>query len=122
MKKTILYIEDQARLRKLLSSFLEKAGYEVFTASDGELGLKILEEKKPDLLVLDLILPKKDGYEILEIIRTREEIKNIPVVILTNLEEKYDIQKAMSYGVRAYLVKANYGLEEIVEKIKEILK
>jgi two-component system alkaline phosphatase synthesis response regulator PhoP len=122
MAKKILYVEDQARLRNVLSDLLQKSGFEVFTASDGELGLKIIEEKKPDLVLLDLILPKKDGFEVLEILRSKKETEHLPVVILTNLEEKYDIERAMAYGVRAYLVKTNYGIDELVEKIKEILK
>jgi two-component system alkaline phosphatase synthesis response regulator PhoP len=101
---------------------LEKAGYKVFKALDGEVALKILAEEKPDLVLLDLILPKKDGFEFLEEMRSHEETKNTPVVILTNLEEKFDIEKALSYGVRAYLVKANYRPQEIIEKINEILK
>jgi len=121
-KKKILYVEDQSRLRNMLAGLLEKNGFEVFTAADGELGLQILEEKNPDLAILDVVLPKKDGFEILENIRNKKETKDLPVVILTNLEEKYDIERALEYGVRAYLVKANYSLEEIVEKIKDILK
>lgn len=120
-KKKILYVEDQARLRNLLTTHLEKSGFEVYPAADGELGLKILEEKKPDLAILDLILPKKDGFEVLAAIRASEETKNLPVVVLTNLEEKHDIDRVLAYGVRAYLIKANYGLEEVATKIKEIL-
>ncbi len=121
-KKQILFVEDEKRLHNILSPLLEKAGYEIFNAYDGEIGLKILEEKKPDLILLDLILPKKDGYDFLEKMKTMEEKRDVPVIILSNLEEKYDIEKALSYGVRAYLVKTNYRPTEIVEKIGEILK
>ena len=120
--KTILFAEDEMHLQKLISTTLEENGYEVFNASDGEVALKILEEKKPDLALLDLILPKKDGFEILEHLKSKTETKNIPVIILTNVEEKYAIERAMSYGVRAYLIKANYKPQEILEKINEILK
>ncbi len=121
-KKKILHVEDELHLQKVLASLLEKEGYQVFGASDGEIGLKIIDEEKPDLLILDLILPKKDGFEVLEAIRANKATQNLPVAILTNLEEKYDIERALSYGARAYWVKANYRPEEIVAKVKEILK
>ncbi len=121
-KKKILHIEDELHLQKMLAPLLEKEGYQVFGANDGEIGLKIIEEEKPDLLILDLILPKKDGFEVLEAVRANKSTQNLPVVILTNLEEKYDIEKAMSYGVRAYWVKANYRPEELAAKVKEMLK
>ncbi len=121
-KKKILHIEDELHFQKMLASLLEKEGYQVFSANNGEIGLKIIDEEKPDLLILDIILPKKDGFEVLEAIRANKATHNLPVVILTNLEEKYDIERAMSYGVRAYWVKANYQPEEITAKVKEILK
>lgn len=120
--KKILFIEDEGRLQEVLGLLLEQSGYEVFKALDGEIGLKMLEEKKPDLVLLDLILPKKDGFEVLAHMKSKEEIKNIPVVILTNLEEKFDIERVKSYGVQGYLIKANYNPKEIVEKVKEVLK
>lgn len=121
MAQKILHIEDEMRLQKILAQLLEKEGFKVFGANDGELGLKIAEEEHPDLVLLDLILPKKDGFEVLAAIRAKEATKTMPVLILTNLEEKYDIERALSYGVKAYLVKANYRPEEVVEKVKEIL-
>lgn len=120
--KKILYIEDETHLRKMLADLMRQAGFEVFEAPDGELGLKIISEEKPDLVLLDLILPKKDGFDILSEMRAKEETKNMPVVVLTNLEEKFDIERTMSYNVRAYWVKTNYKPEEIVEKVKEIFK
>ncbi|MBU1179081.1 response regulator [Patescibacteria group bacterium] len=121
MKKRILFIEDEEHLQKLAVSALQEAGYEVLSAYDGEAGIKILEERKLDLILLDLILPKKDGFDVLAYMRSKEEMKNIPVIVLTNLEEKFDIGRAMKYGIRAYLVKANYSLDEVISKIKEIL-
>ncbi|PJE73027.1 MAG: response regulator [Candidatus Tagabacteria bacterium CG10_big_fil_rev_8_21_14_0_10_40_13] len=120
-KRKILFVEDEERLRNLMEEHLKEAGYEVFTAADGEIGLKILDEKKPDLVILDLILPKKDGFEFLEEMNSQPETKGIPVVIFTNLEEKFDIERAAAYGVRAYLVKANYKPHEVVEKVNKIL-
>lgn len=119
--KQILFVEDEERLQNLITTALKEAGFEVLNAYDGEMAIRILEERRPDLILLDLILPKKDGFDVLEFLRSGEEIKNIPVIVLTNLEEKFDVERAMSYGVRSYLIKANYRLDEIVKKIKEVL-
>ncbi len=119
--KTILFIEDEPTLQKAISQFLEKKGYEIKSALDGEIGIAMAKEFKPDLILLDLILPKKDGFEVLKEIKGNDEIKHIPVIVLTNLEGDTDIEKVLSLGATTYLVKANYELEEIVKKIKEIL-
>jgi len=119
--KKILFIEDESALQKTFKDILEKEGYEVIKALDGEVGLKLAEEKKPDLILLDLILPKIDGFEVLKGLKENEETKDIPVIIFTNLEGAGDIQKALELGATTYLVKANYSLEEIVTKIKQAL-
>ena len=119
--KTILFVEDEPTLQKLVGSFLEKEGYQVISTLDGEAGFKLAKRMKPDLILLDLILPKKDGFEVLEEIKKDPEIKNIPVIILTNLESSGDVEKALSLGATTYLVKANYELTEVVKKIKETL-
>jgi len=119
--KTILFIEDEPTLQKLVGSFLEKEGYEVISALDGEAGLKLVRKMKPDLILLDLILPRKDGFAVLEEVKKDETTKDIPVIILTNLESSGDVEKALSLGATTYLVKANYELEEVIKKIKETL-
>ncbi|NQV00904.1 MAG: response regulator [Parcubacteria group bacterium] len=119
--KTILFIEDEPTLQKAISQFLEKKGYKIKSALDGEIGLAMAKEFKPDLILLDLILPKKDGFEVLKEIKENNEIKHIPVIVLTNLEESSDIERVLSFGTTTYLVKANYELEEIVKKIEQIL-
>lgn len=119
--KTIIFIEDEPTLQKTIGRFLENEGYEIKSAIDGETGLAMVKKIKPDLVLLDLILPKKDGFEVLKEIKEDETTKNIPVIILTNLEKTADVEKTLSLGATTYLVKANYELEEIVKKIKEIL-
>ncbi len=119
--KTIIFIEDEPILQKTVGRFLEKEGYEVKSALDGETGLAMVKKIKPDLVLLDLVLPKKDGFEVLEELKQDESTKNIPVIILTNLEKSNDIEKTLSLGATTYLVKANYELEEVVKKIKEVL-
>ncbi len=119
--KTIIFIEDEPTLQKTVGRFLENEGYEIKSAIDGETGLAMVKKIKPDLVLLDLILPKKDGFEVLKEIKEDETTKNIPVIILTNLEKTADVEKTLSLGATTYLVKANYELKEIVKKIKEIL-
>lgn len=120
--KTILFIEDEPTLQKAVGQFLSQEGYQVKSALDGELGLEMAKKEKPDLILLDIILPKKDGFEVLRSLKEDETTKGIPVLILTNLENDADVEKALSLGATTYLVKANYELREITNKIKEILK
>lgn len=119
MKKTILFIEDQAHFQKLIGQELEKQGFQVLKALDGETGLKKAFENNPDLILLDLILPKKDGFEVLKKLKASEITNNLPIIILTNLEDTPNIKKALDLGATTYLVKANYKLKEIIEKIKQ---
>lgn len=115
--KKILFIEDEEHLQKLLGEELEDRGFEVIKALNGAIGLKLALKKQPDLILLDLILPKKDGFEVLETLKKDPKTKKIPVIILTNLETAPDVQKALDLGASTYLVKANYKLAEITKKI-----
>ncbi len=121
MKKTILSIEDEPSLQRVLSDTLEQKGYKVLKAMDGETGWKMSKEEKPDLILLDLILPKKDGFSVLADLKKDPETKNIPVIILTNLEGVVDVERVIELGATTFLIKANYELKEIVEKIEGIL-
>lgn len=117
----ILIIEDDSVLQKALSEYLIAEGFEVKQAGDGELGVQMALEEKPDLILLDLVLPKKDGYTVLKEVRADESSKRIPIVLLTNLGSISDVEKALELGATTYLVKADYKLEEITAKVKEIL-
>lgn len=119
--KTIVIIEDEAALQDALKHVFTTEGYTVVQAFDGEQGLASVEEKKPDLVLLDLILPKKHGFEVLQAMKSNETLKMIPVLVLTNLEESEDVMKAIELGARGYLIKANYALKEVLAKVKEIL-
>ncbi|MDQ1284550.1 MAG: two-component system, OmpR family, alkaline phosphatase synthesis response regulator PhoP [Patescibacteria group bacterium] len=121
-KKRILIVEDETSLHESLGEFLSAEGFEVLNAYDGEVGLSMAREKMPDLVLLDIILPKKDGYEVLAEIRKSEKTKNMPVILLTNLESAEDVQKAFEKGATTYLVKSDYKMEDVVRKIKETLK
>lgn len=119
--KKILFVEDESALQKTFSEAVKGEGFELISALDGETGLKLAKEKKPDLILLDLILPKINGIEVLKKLKQDPETKEIPVIVLTNLEDLEKIDKAMELGAKAYLVKAEYSLKEVIQKIKEIL-
>ena len=118
----ILVVEDEPTLHKALEEFLTAEKFEVFSAYDGEDAIKLAKEKAPDLILLDIVLPKKDGYEVLDYLKLDKKTQKIPVILLTNLESAENIQKAFDKGATTYLVKANYRLEDVVKKIKETLK
>jgi len=118
--KKILFVEDEPSLQKAISEVLTQEGYEVVTAADGEEGLLKIKEK-PDLVLLDLILPKKDGFEVLKEMKANDSTKDIPVIVLTNLEGTGDVEKALELGATTYLVKANYELDDVIKKIKDII-
>jgi DNA-binding response OmpR family regulator len=120
--KTILFIEDESALQKTFGEILRQEGFEMISALDGELGLRLAKEKKPDLILLDLVLPKIHGFEVLKKLKEDKETKEIPIIVLTNLEGISDVDKTIELGVTTYLVKAQYSLEEVVEKIKKALK
>lgn len=120
--KTILFIEDEAAIHKTFSDALAKEEYEITSALDGEIGLRLAKEKTPDLILLDLILPKMNGFQVLKALKADEATKNIPVIVLTNLEQMEDIQKAIDLGARTYLVKSNYNLPEVVAMVKEAIE
>lgn len=119
--KKILIIEDEAALQRAATQALKEGGFDVLSATDGETGLMLAEAELPDLILLDIILPKKNGFEVLKDLKEGDKTKTIPVIVLTNLESPGDVQKALELGAKTYLVKLNYRLEEVVEKIKEIL-
>lgn len=119
-QKRILIVEDDRALQSALVEILSQEGYETISAFDGEDGLQKVGVEKPDLILLDLILPKKDGFEVLAEIKKGTD-KNIPVLILTNLEEIENVQKALDLGAKTFMVKSDFSLRDIIEKIKENL-
>ena len=118
---TILLVEDDNFLRDLISQKLKRESFNVIEAIDGEDGVKKTGEHKPHLILLDLILPGMDGFEVLRDIHSNENSKKIPVIILSNLGQKDDIEKGMRFGAVDYLVKAHNTPGEIVDKVKEVL-
>lgn len=120
--KKIVFIEDEPLLQKTAGETLRQEGFDVRSALDGEAGLALVKSFKPDLVLLDIVLPKKNGFEVLEEIKKDPDTKDIPVVVLTNLEGSADVEKVLESGAMTYMVKANYNLEEIVARVKSILE
>lgn len=119
--KTILFVEDESALQKTFGKVLEEEGFQVVPALDGDVGLKLAKLRKPDLILLDLILPRINGFEVLREIKQDPELRHIPVIVLTNLETMDNVDKAIELGAKTYLVKANYSLKEVINKVKETL-
>ena len=118
----LLIIEDDKFLRDLIAQKLVREGFKVTPAAGGEEGLKAARENRPDLILLDLVLPGMDGFEILEQLKKDPQLSSIPVLILSNLSQKEDIDRALALGAIDFMIKANYTPGEITEKIKSILK
>ncbi len=117
----LIIVEDDPFLLSILAEKLKEAHFDIETAIDGEDGLNKIKSGNFDLVLLDMVLPKIDGFKILEEIRNGSQIKKIPVIVLSNLYDKNNIDKAILLGAREYIVKAYNTPEEIVLKIKSFL-
>jgi DNA-binding response OmpR family regulator len=118
----VLVIEDDKFLRELISQKLLKEGYDVAEAMDGEKGIEAVKQESPDLILLDLILPGMDGFDVLARIKSAPESSDIPVIVLSNLGQKDDIEKGLKMGAVDYLIKAHFTPGEIIEKIRAVVK
>lgn len=117
----ILVVEDDNFLRDLLARKLSQENAQFIAAIDGENALKLIDQDKPSIVLLDLILPGIDGFEVLNKIKQNPEVKDVPVVILSNLGQDSDIQKAKELGADDFLIKANFSIDEVINKIKELV-
>jgi len=121
-KKTkIVLIEDDSFLAGMYATKLNLEGFNVTQANDGLEGLEKVKEVKPDLILLDIILPKMDGFEVLESLKKSPETKDIPVIMLTNLGKKEEVDKGFEMGAQDYLIKAHFVPSEVIKKIKSYL-
>ncbi|MEI6627504.1 MAG: response regulator [bacterium] len=117
----VLIVEDDVFLADLYKTKFALEGFEVLVAYDGEKGLESIKKNSPDIILLDLILPKIGGFAILETIKADNKLKSIPVILLTNLSQKADIEKGLQMGASDYLIKAHFMPSEVVAKIKKIV-
>ncbi|MDQ3099375.1 MAG: response regulator [bacterium] len=120
--KKILVAEDDAFLIKVYGAKLSKEGFEVKIAKDGSEVAMLLQDFTPDIMLIDLIMPKKDGFSVLEELKAQEKYKNIPILVTSNLGQPEDKQKALNLGAIEYLVKSDTPLAMIIEKIQEYTK
>jgi len=121
-KTNILIVEDDKFLAGMYVTKLDLEGFTVSLANDGEKGLKLATEEKPDVILLDIILPKMSGFDVLKDLKDDPQTKDIPVVLLTNLGQRDDVQKGLDLGAVDYLIKAHFMPSEVVEKIKKIIE
>lgn len=121
-KYKILLIEDEPELAGLFSISLQQAGFQMEVLPDGENAVSLIKKMKPDLVLLDLIIPKKDGYEILKEIKGDQAIKGVLIYVFSNLTQKAEIERAMKLGAKDYLIKSDYTPSKLVEKVNEILR
>ncbi|MFA6896955.1 MAG: response regulator [Patescibacteria group bacterium] len=121
MAKKILVVEDEATLQKALVEVLEQSGYDAIFALDGEIGFEMATRELPDLILLDIILPKKDGFEVLKGLKADPKTADIPIIILTNLSDISSVQQALELGANSYLVKADFHLDDVIKKVEQTL-
>lgn len=121
MAKKILLVEDEEILIELLTRKLEKEGYEVKVARDGEEGLAKMKEFWPDLILLDIVMPKKGGFEVMEEMGKDEKLKKIPVIVISNSGQPVELDRARKLGAVDWLIKTEFDPKEVMEKVKKII-
>ncbi len=118
----ILIVEDDAMLNKIYQTKLGILGYQVVAAYDGEEGLKKIETENPSIVLLDLMLPKKNGYEVLEAAKQNLQLSRIPIILLSNLGQEEDMKRGLALGAADFLVKSNVKLETVINRIESVLQ
>jgi CheY-like chemotaxis protein len=119
--RRILVAEDDRFLRKAAEMALKRQGYTVLTAADGEEALRAARTELPDLILLDLIMPKLNGFDVLQALKKDAPTGHIPVIILSNLGQDRDVQQAMDAGAAAYFIKTNLSLQALGQRVEEVL-
>jgi len=121
-KIKVLIIEDDSYISDMYRIKFEAANYETVVASDGIEGMKFLGNDVPDVILLDIVMPKIDGFSVLKTIKKNPQLKEIPVILLTNLSQKENVERGFELGAIDYIIKAHFTPSEVVEKIKEVLE
>ncbi len=121
MSQNILVVEDDEFISEIIARKLEKSGFSISLAHDGQEAIDQLAKSTPDIVLLDILLPKVNGLEVLKSIRSKPETKQLPVLVFSNLGSKEEIKTAMDLGATEYMVKASYTIDELIKKINQIL-
>ena len=119
--KKVLIIEDEELIIDLLKKKLIQEGYEVFTAYNGEQGMEKLKSVKPDIVLLDIVMPKKSGYEVMEEMSKDPELNKIPIIVISNSGQPVELDKAKNLGAKDWLVKTEFDPKEVVEKVRRLI-
>lgn len=120
-KNKILLVEDDQFLVSMYATKFELEKFQVITAEDGEKGLNLAKQEKPDIILLDIMLPVMNGFDVLKALKNNPETAKIPVILLTNLSQKSEIEQGLNMGAQDYLIKAHFMPSEVLDKIKKIL-
>ena len=121
-RKKVLIIEDDDHISKIYGIKLSKENVDTIVARDGQEGINMIASEKPDLVLLDLMIPIKDGFTVLEEVKKTPFGKNLPILVLSNLGQESDIEKATSLGAADYFIKVNLSIQEVIDKVKSYLK
>jgi len=121
-KILVALIEDDPLIAEMYTTKFKKEGFDLKHAPDGETGLQLIKDAKPDIILLDIIMPKLDGFQVLKQLRILPDFKDTPVIMLTNLGQEEDVQKGRQYGATDYFIKTNFTPAAIVDKVKTLLK
>lgn len=121
MKTSVVIVEDEKMLADMYSTKFAMEGFEAQKANDGQAGFELVKQVKPQVVLLDIIMPKLDGFAVLKMIKSDPELQAIPVILLTNLGQDEDIKKGKELGAADYFVKANHTPAEVVQKVKQVL-
>lgn len=121
-KIKILIVEDERTLLEMYKIKFENENFEVFLADNGETGIEIAKNDKPDLIMLDIMMPKMDGFAALKELKDDAKTKKIPVIMLTNLGQEEDLEKGKKFGAADYIIKANSTPAQVVDKVRKVLK
>lgn len=120
-KKVIFLVEDDLFLSDMYRTKFELSGYQMPHAEDGEVAMRMIKDAKPDLILLDIVLPKKSGFDVLKDLKADAELAKIPVILLTNLSQKDDVDKGFKLGAKDYVIKAHFTPAEVVAKVEKVL-
>lgn len=120
-KPNILIIEDDPYILRVYERKFQQEGFQITTARDGAEGVEKITAAAPDVILLDLVMPKKDGFEFMRDLKRIYPHKNIPVVVLTNLGQEHDVQRAEHLGISSYLLKSNMSIQDVFEKVRDTL-